>query len=137
MKGQVFVCERAGVHRDPLITLACTAYVAALLHNGHTLEFFIEGGRSRDGGIQRPRLGLLSMVVNSQLEERCRKVSCMHIVFAYCLQPPKRTQIIHRSTCPCSILLNPLCLRTWACRRCCCMATHTIPIQPVHLVNRR
>lgn len=62
-----------------------TAYVAALLHNGHTLEFFIEGGRSRDGGIQRPRLGLLSMVVNSQLEGRCPKVSRHTVCVCVCM----------------------------------------------------
>lgn len=54
--------------------------MSALLGNGHSLEFFIEGGRSRDGGIQRPRLGLLSMVVNSQLDEQCPKVCATSIV---------------------------------------------------------
>ncbi|EFN54663.1 hypothetical protein CHLNCDRAFT_135255 [Chlorella variabilis] len=41
------------------------AYVQALLVAGHHLEFFIEGGRSRDGRVNPPKLGMLRMVVDA------------------------------------------------------------------------
>jgi glycerol-3-phosphate O-acyltransferase len=50
------------------------AYVQSVLANGHALEFFIEGGRSRDGAIQRAKLGLLAMVVAAVLDNTCPKV---------------------------------------------------------------
>ncbi len=39
------------------------AYLAELLRRGTSLEFFIEGTRSRTGKVLMPRLGLLNMVV--------------------------------------------------------------------------
>lgn len=44
------------------------AYVHALLLNGLPVEFFIEGGRARDGRIATPRLGLLSTVLDAHLD---------------------------------------------------------------------
>ncbi|GMH43950.1 hypothetical protein BSKO_11884 [Bryopsis sp. KO-2023] len=43
-------------------------YIEALLIHGHMIEFFIEGGRSRDGHIGRPKLGLLTYVVDAFLD---------------------------------------------------------------------
>jgi len=40
-------------------------YLAFLIREGYTQEFFIEGGRSRTGKILTPKLGMLSAVVNS------------------------------------------------------------------------
>eukprot|EP00873_Tetraselmis_striata_P000170 jgi/Tetstr1/420434/TSEL_011548.t1 len=43
-------------------------YVHALLLNKMPVEFFIEGGRARDGRIATPRLGLLAAVLDAQLD---------------------------------------------------------------------
>src|SRR5207244_3553881 len=40
-------------------------YLAYLIREGYTQEFFIEGGRSRTGKILTPKLGMLSAIVNS------------------------------------------------------------------------
>ena len=40
-------------------------YLAFLIREGYTQEFFIEGGRSRTGKILTPKLGMLSAVVNT------------------------------------------------------------------------
>jgi glycerol-3-phosphate O-acyltransferase len=40
-------------------------YVAFLIREGYTQEFFIEGGRSRTGKLLPPKLGLLSMMVDA------------------------------------------------------------------------
>lgn len=43
------------------------AYLRKVLVEGYTVEFFIEGGRSRTGKLLTPKLGLLSMIVDGAL----------------------------------------------------------------------
>ncbi|MDM8515991.1 1-acyl-sn-glycerol-3-phosphate acyltransferase [Desulfobacterales bacterium HSG16] len=40
-------------------------YIYNLLEEGHNVEFFIEGGRSRTGKLLKPKLGLLSILLNN------------------------------------------------------------------------
>lgn len=49
---------------DRLYELCLKAYVKVLLEERYTIEFFIEGTRSRNGQILPPRLGLLGMVLD-------------------------------------------------------------------------
>lgn len=42
--------------------------------NGHNVEFFIEGGRSRDGYIMKPKLGLLSYVIDAFVDGNLPRV---------------------------------------------------------------
>ncbi len=49
---------------DRISPVLIKKYVAGLLREGHTLEFFIEGGRSRTGLLLQPKLGLLSMIAD-------------------------------------------------------------------------
>ena len=50
---------------DALYALVLERYLRALIKAGHTIEFFIEGGRSRTGRVMRPKLGILTMVVRA------------------------------------------------------------------------
>jgi len=52
---------------DRLYAAVVDAYVRRLLKDGSSLEFFIEGGRSRTGKLLPPKLGLLSLVVDAAL----------------------------------------------------------------------
>lgn len=47
----------------------CTldTYLSTLLSHGAPLEYFIEGGRARDGRIATPKLGLLTSTVDTAL----------------------------------------------------------------------
>ncbi|KAL4437787.1 hypothetical protein ABPG77_005699 [Micractinium sp. CCAP 211/92] len=54
-----------GAADSQLYKLVLAAYVHALLRAGHSLEFFVEGGRTRDGRVNPPKLGLLRMVVDA------------------------------------------------------------------------
>lgn len=45
------------------------AYVHTLLRHGCAAEFFIEGGRTRDGTVSVPKLGLLSACVDASLDD--------------------------------------------------------------------
>lgn len=46
----------------------------SLLEQGHSVEFFIEGGRSRDGRVNVPKLGLLSYVVDAVIDGDSKQV---------------------------------------------------------------
>ena len=48
-----------------------TRYIKALLEEGHPLEFFIEGGRSRSGKLILPKIGFLSILLEAYKEGYC------------------------------------------------------------------
>ena len=52
---------------DKLYSAAVESYVRRLLREGHALELFLEGGRSRTGKLLEPKFGLLSMIVDATL----------------------------------------------------------------------
>jgi glycerol-3-phosphate O-acyltransferase len=52
---------------DKLYSAAVEAYVRRLLREGHSLELFLEGGRSRTGKLLEPKFGLLGMIVDAAL----------------------------------------------------------------------
>jgi glycerol-3-phosphate O-acyltransferase len=47
------------------------AYIKTLVSEGHNLEFFIEGGRSRTGKMVLPKLGLLAILMQAVEEGYC------------------------------------------------------------------
>ncbi len=55
---------------DPLYRQVFRAYLGHLVREGHTQEFFIEGGRSRTGKSLAPRLGMLSWEVEAFLDSQ-------------------------------------------------------------------
>lgn len=54
--------------KDHVYRAVLQTYMLENLRYGHSLEFFIEGGRSRSGKSCLPKAGLLSVVVDSVLE---------------------------------------------------------------------
>jgi glycerol-3-phosphate O-acyltransferase len=58
---------RRSFQGDKLYSVAVEAYVRRLLREGHSLELFLEGGRSRTGKLLEPKFGLLSMIVDATL----------------------------------------------------------------------
>lgn len=49
-----------------------TRYIKALVEEGHPLEFFIEGGRSRSGKVILPKIGFLTVLLQAFQEGYCR-----------------------------------------------------------------
>ena len=47
-------------------------YIKALLQEGHPLQFFIEGGRSRSGKMILPKTGFLSILLDAYQEGYCK-----------------------------------------------------------------
>jgi glycerol-3-phosphate O-acyltransferase len=68
---------------DALYKEVFRAYVAYLVKEGVTQEFFIEGGRSRTGKTLAPRLGMLSWVVEAFLETARRDLFFVPIAITY------------------------------------------------------
>ncbi|MEZ4332874.1 MAG: 1-acyl-sn-glycerol-3-phosphate acyltransferase [Myxococcota bacterium] len=68
---------------DPLYKEVFRAYVAYLVREGVTQEFFIEGGRSRTGKLLAPRLGMLAWDVDAFLESRRRDLFFVPISINY------------------------------------------------------
>jgi glycerol-3-phosphate O-acyltransferase len=84
-----FLFRRAGAFflrrssDDPLYKAVLRAYLAYLIREGFTQEFFIEGGRSRTGKTLPPRLGILSWDVDAFLASGRRDLSFVPIAISY------------------------------------------------------
>jgi glycerol-3-phosphate O-acyltransferase len=79
--GAFFIRRQFG--GDRLYTATVEAYVRRLIRDGHTLEVFIEGGRSRTGKLLKPQLGLLGMVLDAALAVPNRDVVFVPISIGY------------------------------------------------------
>ncbi|HYC21183.1 MAG TPA: 1-acyl-sn-glycerol-3-phosphate acyltransferase, partial [Candidatus Bathyarchaeia archaeon] len=62
--GGAFFIRRT-FENNELYKLVFHRYLTILISQGYTLEFFIEGGRSRTGKILTPKLGMLSAIVDA------------------------------------------------------------------------
>jgi glycerol-3-phosphate O-acyltransferase len=60
-----------------------TRYLGAILARGHSIEYFIEGGRSRTGRLLKPRTGMLGMTVRGHLRNPVRPVVFVPVYFGY------------------------------------------------------
>jgi glycerol-3-phosphate O-acyltransferase len=79
---------RRSFRGDPLYAAVFRAYLRKILREGHSVELFIEGGRSRTGKLLAPKLGLLGMVVAAALEEdvgatRARRAQVVPVSIGY------------------------------------------------------
>jgi glycerol-3-phosphate O-acyltransferase len=74
---------RRSFRGDKLYSVAVEAYVRRLLHEGHMLELFLEGGRSRTGKLLEPKFGLLSMIVDAALGVKTRVTQFVPVSIGY------------------------------------------------------
>jgi glycerol-3-phosphate O-acyltransferase len=58
-------------------------YIKALLEEGHPIEFFIEGGRSRNGKLVLPKTGFLSILLRAYEEGFCDDLIFVPISIIY------------------------------------------------------
>ena len=81
-RGGAFFIRRS-FHDDTLYPVLVEAYMRKLIAEGFTVEFFLEGGRSRIGKPLPPKYGLLSMVFESASKLRGTKVKLVPISIGY------------------------------------------------------
>ncbi len=68
---------------NPLYKLVFHRYLAMLIRFGYTIEFFIEGGRSRTGKMLTPKLGMLGGIVRAFLQGARRDLYLVPISIHY------------------------------------------------------
>lgn len=66
-----------------LYTMVFTKYLGLMMARGHSIEYFIEGGRSRTGRLMQPKTGALTMTVRSFLRHPKRPVAFVPVYFGY------------------------------------------------------
>jgi glycerol-3-phosphate O-acyltransferase len=81
-KGGGFFIRRS-FRGSSLYTVVFMKYLAAIMARGHSIEYFIEGGRSRTGRLLPPKTGMLSMTVRSYIREPRRPVVFVPVYFGY------------------------------------------------------
>ena len=81
MGGAFFIRRR--FRGNVLYTVVFMKYLAAIMARGHSIEYFIEGGRSRTGRLLQPKTGMLSMTVRSYLRDPLRPVVFVPVYFGY------------------------------------------------------
>jgi len=81
-KGGAFYVRRS-FRGNSLYTVVFMKYLAAMMARGHSIKYFIEGGRSRTGRLRPPMTGMLSMTVRSYLREPRRPVVFVPVYFGY------------------------------------------------------
>ncbi len=81
-KGGAFFIRRS-FRGNALYTVVFMKYLAAIMARGHSVEYFIEGGRSRTGRLLQPKTGMLSMTVRSFLRDPVRPVVFLPVYFGY------------------------------------------------------
>src|SRR5262245_21107154 len=68
---------------DPLYKLVLRHYVDYLIEKRFSLEWYIEGGRSRSGKLLPPRFGMLAYVVDAYRRGRSEDVHLIPVAIAY------------------------------------------------------
>lgn len=81
MGGAFFI--RRSFRGNALYTVVFMKYLATIMARGHSVTYFIEGGRSRTGRLLAPKTGMLSMTIRSYLREPVRPVVFQPVYFAY------------------------------------------------------
>jgi glycerol-3-phosphate O-acyltransferase len=59
------------------------SYLHQILKRGYSIEYFIEGGRSRTGRLLAPKGGMLMMTVNSFIRDPVKPIAFVPIYFGY------------------------------------------------------
>ena len=81
-KGGAFFIRRSFAG-NTLYTAVFLKYLATIMARGHSIEYFVEGGRSRTGRLLQPKTGMISMTVRSYLRDPRRPVVFVPVYFGY------------------------------------------------------
>ncbi len=79
--GAIFM--RRSFRGDPLYTQLFNRYLCAMSNRGHSLEYFIEGGRSRTGRLLPAKTGLLRITLENHLLNPEKPVALIPVWISY------------------------------------------------------
>lgn len=81
-RGGAFYIRRS-IRGSALYSTILAEYVAQLIAGGYSLEYFIEGGRSRTGRLLQPKGGMIVMTVRAFLRQPTRPVVFQPVYIGY------------------------------------------------------
>jgi glycerol-3-phosphate O-acyltransferase len=81
-RGGAFFIRRS-FHGNALYAAVFRSYFRTILARGFPIKYFVEGTRSRTGRLLPPKLGLLTMTVQSYVADRKRPVVFVPVYFGY------------------------------------------------------
>ncbi|EMP57237.1 glycerol-3-phosphate acyltransferase [Marinobacter santoriniensis NKSG1] len=81
-RGGAFFMRRS-FRDNPLYATVFNEYMHVMFSRGYSVEYFIEGGRSRTGRMLQPRPGMLSMTVRSFLRDHRKPIVFVPVYFGY------------------------------------------------------
>ncbi|MBT8099418.1 MAG: glycerol-3-phosphate 1-O-acyltransferase PlsB [Gammaproteobacteria bacterium] len=81
-RGGAFFLRRS-FRGNRLYAAVFDAYLHQILVRGHSIKYFVEGGRSRTGRLLQPKGGMLAMTVNSYIKDPKRPVVFVPIYLGY------------------------------------------------------
>ena len=81
-KGGAFFARRS-FKGNALYSAVFREYMAQLVAGGYSIEYFIEGGRSRTGRLLQPKAGSLAMTVRAYLRQPTRPVLFQPVYIGY------------------------------------------------------
>lgn len=81
-KGGAFFLRRS-FRGNALYSAVFSEYVAQLVSGGYSMEYFIEGGRSRTGRLLQPKGGMLAMTLRAHLRQPTRPVLFQPVYIGY------------------------------------------------------
>ena len=74
---------RRSFKEDLLYKAVFDEYIHLLLSKGYSLEYFVEGGRSRTGGMLAPRPGMINMTLKGYYRDHQRDIQFIPVYFSY------------------------------------------------------
>ncbi len=81
-KGGAFFARRS-FRGNPLYSAVFSEYMAQLVSGGYSIEYFVEGGRSRTGRLLQPKGGVISMTLRAFLRQPRKPVLFQPIYIGY------------------------------------------------------
>lgn len=81
-RGGAFYLRRS-FKGNRLYAAVFNSYLRQILVRGHSIEYFVEGGRSRTGRLLAPKSGMLAMTVSSYISEPRRPIMFVPVYFGY------------------------------------------------------
>jgi len=81
-KGGAFFARRS-FRGNPLYSAVFSEYMAQLVSGGYSIEYFVEGGRSRTGRLLQPKGGVISMTLRAYLRQPRKPVLFQPIYIGY------------------------------------------------------
>ncbi len=81
-RGGAFFLRRS-FKSNPLYSAVFSEYVVSLIGSGVSIEYFIEGGRSRTGRLLAPKAGMLAITLRAYLRQNRRPVIFQPVYIGY------------------------------------------------------